>query len=104
MILKTVQFLEPERVFFRPCKIETAGAHNLFQGHLAEICLDEFRIRVQPDDDLAGCVALFRRCGADLVEDDDVSELYLLHQKVDNGAVVAITRRFTPAARKSDEP
>lgn len=59
-----------------------------------------FRIRVQPDDDLAGGVPLIRRRGADLVQDDDIGEFDLLHQKVDDGAVVAFARRLATVCQK----
>ncbi len=87
-------------MFFGPGEIEAAGAQHLLQFHLAEIGLDEFRVRVQPDDDLAGRIPFLRRGGADLVEDDHIGKFDLLDQKVDNSAVVAITRRLTPVGQK----
>lgn len=87
-------------MFFGPGEIEAASAQNLLQRHLAEIGLDEFCIGVQPDDDLAGGIPLLWRCSADLVEHDDIGKFDLLHQKIDDGAVVAIARRFAPVGQK----
>ena len=100
VVLKAVQFLEPQGMFFGPGEIEPAGAEHLLQFHPAEIGLYEFRIRVQPDDDLAGRIPLLWRRSADLVEDDHIGKFDLLDQKVDDGAVVAITRRFAPVGQK----
>ncbi|MCW0417758.1 hypothetical protein NB689_003512 [Xanthomonas sacchari] len=84
------QRLHPARRQLRAHEVEVAGIQHQLERHIATAGLDDARIAIERAQHRAGAVEGGRIGQVGLADDDHIGELDLLHQQVDQPALVVV--------------